>query len=293
MIIKMRLLLPSSALRETANCDNANFSLVEICKQLLQSLSDIHKMGFAHGDIKMDNVMLNPHTCRLVINDFGLAHPLNGKSPETFEFHTYIWRWRYLFLLMEQTSESSDGVGGKRPAARSFADFTPKQNRDILVAADEWAMALTILELLATGEKRMRYFLFPMGSFCREPDMMVILDRLGYGPNPTTFACQMKASLQDTWKSKVRFADEIQFGVDELFPMLDELATYDPCAATAPDAAASATTAPDTATAASATTAPDTATAASTTTTDTATAASSVMSLDDGTDSAICMSDGV
>eukprot|EP01101_Sappina_pedata_P004759 TRINITY_DN2056_c0_g1_i2.p1 TRINITY_DN2056_c0_g1~~TRINITY_DN2056_c0_g1_i2.p1 ORF type:complete len:305 (-),score=111.55 TRINITY_DN2056_c0_g1_i2:76-990(-) len=45
----------------------------DIIRKLAQILKDVHSRGVAHLDVKMENVMLNPSSSKLVLVDFGLS----------------------------------------------------------------------------------------------------------------------------------------------------------------------------------------------------------------------------
>lgn len=49
-------------------------------KQLLDACLQLHKGGIVHNDLRMDNIMIDPETNRIVIIDFGFSHYIDQTS---------------------------------------------------------------------------------------------------------------------------------------------------------------------------------------------------------------------
>lgn len=55
---------------------------VSILRQIFTAITQLHKLDFAHLDLKLENIMYNPETGRIKIIDFGYASPTESKLQE-------------------------------------------------------------------------------------------------------------------------------------------------------------------------------------------------------------------
>lgn len=63
----------ASRIRDTLTDINSDASLQfrRITKQLIMALLHCHKMGVLHRDVKLENILFNPHTSEAMLIDFG------------------------------------------------------------------------------------------------------------------------------------------------------------------------------------------------------------------------------
>lgn len=60
-----------------------------IARQVTKSLNDMHQIGWAHLDVKLENIMMEPESLQTRLIDFGFAMPtrIGKKSLPVMEFH--------------------------------------------------------------------------------------------------------------------------------------------------------------------------------------------------------------
>lgn len=65
-------------LRQYAEKKVKEVTACHICLQLCRALLEVHKAGYVHRDLKLENVLMVGHMAKLI--DFGFAEPINRHS---------------------------------------------------------------------------------------------------------------------------------------------------------------------------------------------------------------------
>lgn len=103
----------------------SNKKLLKIFKEALEGLVFIHESGMAHGDIKLENLMLDAQTNQLKYIDFGFGCTKNTCS----------------------TSRAFHGTRYLSPP-EAYRGVPLKKSLSVMQAADVWALGSTFAEIL-------------------------------------------------------------------------------------------------------------------------------------------------
>jgi len=103
----------------------SNAKLMKIFKQALEGLVFIHESGMAHGDIKLENLMLDKRSDQVKFIDFGFGCTKNTCS----------------------TSRAFHGTRYLSPP-EAYRDKPLKKTLAVMQAADNWALGSTFAEIL-------------------------------------------------------------------------------------------------------------------------------------------------
>ena len=66
--------------------------VIELFKGVFYSLKYLHDRNIFHGDVKLDNMVLNPRTKQIALIDFGLSEQLDSQQPYSSQIYgTYFY----------------------------------------------------------------------------------------------------------------------------------------------------------------------------------------------------------
>jgi len=129
--------------------------VAQILQQICRAVRYLHAQGFAHRDLKLENILVDPLTLKITIIDFGMAVNLSTTKDLQFCGSTYYLSPELVGLLPE-----FDGLK-KSQAGEDRSEETPGQlARERLIASDVWAIGIIMFVLLS--------FHFPFGGGRKE-----------------------------------------------------------------------------------------------------------------------------
>ena len=109
------------------------FSFLEMSK----GLCVVHQLGFIHGDIKPDNIVVSPDFLSLILIDFGIATPFGKNLVRPDSLYTWWFRFPRLFLEKRMMREFNTNLA------------TIVHPTEIFPGMDGWAFFVSILHTLS------------------------------------------------------------------------------------------------------------------------------------------------
>jgi len=156
--------------------------LVLVAQQLLKGLSFVHEQGVAHRDLKLDNVMLESKTERVVIVDFGVSCTAADNNDDDDDA---LWK------RLECTDALAGAIINVAPAVAPYHEenLFLRQRRgnakgtlysslplELAQAGDRWAALLLLLNFVSEEKEHPGALLAP--SILSDPNTFQVLQRI-------------------------------------------------------------------------------------------------------------------